>query len=132
MEASDPPEEILSVLTMPGIGRAVPIVRHHLSKVLGSDHPAFEALAICATELVTNGIVHTRSGQGGHVTVALSEKDGMFRLDVSDDGQASTEPHVSPRADESGRGLLLVQEYAAEWHAQSGPYGTTVTAIVKG
>ena len=107
------------------IGRA----RQFVTGALGVDHPCASVLALVVSELVTNSIVHSRSGRdGGTVTVALIGTPGRVRVEVTDDGGVSL-PRLRPVdfAAESGRGLHLVGALAAAWGSDRDPGGTTTT-----
>jgi len=104
------------------IGRA----REFVAASLGAGHPCEGVLQLIVSELVTNAIVHSRSGRdGGIVTVAISGDAARVRVEVTDDG--GTELPRLRAADsgaESGRGLHLVDALAA-WSWSRDPAGTT-------
>jgi anti-sigma regulatory factor (Ser/Thr protein kinase) len=81
-----------------------------------------EVAALLVTELVTNAIVHTRSGP--EVTARLVGH--RLRVEVAD---ASPTPPVrhchSPRAG-AGRGMILVGELASAWGSESAGTGKIV------
>jgi len=86
-----------------------------------------DAATLLTSELVTNAILHTDSGQpGGRVSVVIrSLPDGLL-VEVIDDGSAGT-PVVKtdPLAGE-GQGLYLVQQMASQWGYLRCQAGTTV------
>ena len=109
------------------IGRA----REFVVAALGASHPCAGVLQLIVSELVTNSIVHTRSGwDGGTVTVALAlASDGQrVRVEVTDDGGPEL-PRVRPVdvGAESGRGLQLVDALAGAWGSDRDPGGGTIT-----
>jgi len=79
-----------------------------------------EAAALCVSELVTNAIVHTRSGlPGGTVAVWLTadESTGELHILVEDSG-ARVMPPAGPGQcgpAEHGYGLRIVARVAASW-----------------
>ena len=84
----------------------------------------------CVSELCTNAITHTASGQGGAFTVEVDlPRDGVARLAVTDDGGGPSLPVARPldplTADmmaEGGRGLALVAAYTSRWgYVEDGP-----------
>jgi anti-sigma regulatory factor (Ser/Thr protein kinase) len=81
-----------------------------------------EVAALLVTELVTNAIVHTRSGP--EVTARLAGH--RLRVEVAD---ASPTPPVrhrhSPRA-AAGRGMILVDELASAWGSEPAGMGKVV------
>lgn len=107
----------LSLLATP---KAVPELRHHLR------HHDYE-VRLCATELVTNVIDHV--GEGTPVTVRVTAGDhGRTRIEVTD-----PDPHALPTlldaaaaADESGRGLALLDAIALRWGVYQGTGRKTV------
>jgi anti-sigma regulatory factor (Ser/Thr protein kinase) len=86
-------------------------------------------LELIVSELVTNSIVHSRSGQAdGVVTVALTGDGRRARVEVTDDGGPEL-PRLRAVdfGAESGRGLQLVDALAAVWGCGRGPGGGTTT-----
>jgi anti-sigma regulatory factor (Ser/Thr protein kinase) len=99
-------------LVLPGRPESVAEARA-LVLVLGelTEAQAWNA-ALVLSELLTNAILHSRSGlPGGTVTVTLEPTGSTLRITVRDDGPVHGR-HASPRAtgelDESGRGLRIV------------------------
>ena len=94
---------------------------------LGAGHPCAGVLELIASELVTDWIVHSRSGQaGGMVTVALTGDARRARVEVTDDGGPEL-PRLRAvdSGAESGRGLQLVDALAGAWGCGRGPGETT-------
>ena len=97
--------------------------RQLLAGILDGHQRADDAL-VCLSELVTNAIVHSRSGQpGGTVTVRAQIDSHRLRVEVCDQGGPWHTPRVS--ADEqNGRGLRIVSHLATRWgcegHSQTG------------
>ncbi|MBT2230251.1 ATP-binding protein [Nonomuraea sp. NEAU-A123] len=77
------------------------------------------------SELVTNAMAHTESGQpGGFVTVELTSLDAFTAyIEVIDDG-AVTIPEVrnADAGECGGRGLWLVEAVAARWGVRDDGY----------
>jgi anti-sigma regulatory factor (Ser/Thr protein kinase) len=126
-----------ATLTVPGRPRYVARAREFVSIALGGDHPCAEALTIIVSELVTNSVVHSRSGlDGGTVTITLRPSPGAglgvhphrVRVEVTDDGAAGL-PVLRPVAmcEVGGRGLHLVDALASAWNCARDPAGTTTT-----
>jgi anti-sigma regulatory factor (Ser/Thr protein kinase) len=108
-----------------------------VSIALGGDHPCTDSLTVIVSELVTNSMVHSRSGRdGGTVTITLWPSPGnglgggarRVRVEVTDDG-ADGLPALRPvgACDVGGRGLHLVDALAAAWNCSRDPAGTTTT-----
>jgi anti-sigma regulatory factor (Ser/Thr protein kinase) len=86
------------------------------------DEAQAEAAALCVSELVTNALLHSRSGlPGGRVTISISACPGQdgLRISVHDDGLRAMCPvrggHGTIGPAESGYGLSIVAAVAADW-----------------
>jgi anti-sigma regulatory factor (Ser/Thr protein kinase) len=105
------------------LGEAVSVGKcRSLARRLAADEDQAEAAALCVSELVTNALLHSRSGlPGGRVTVSMSlcRRQGGLRISVYDDGPRTVRPARSepttPGPAESGRGLAIVAAVAADW-----------------
>ncbi|HEY0937189.1 MAG TPA: ATP-binding protein [Trebonia sp.] len=91
---------------------------------------------LLASELCTNAIVHSRSGEaGGQFSVDIDWSPTLVRVVVGDQGSARA-PVIAARAGdaarwgESGRGLLLVDDLADDWGTASRPNRRWVWADV--
>lgn len=118
---------VLGALTVPGAERSVAHARRFVRDMVGDGHPAVDDAELCTSELVTNAVVHTRSGDdGGRVTVTVARGGGVLEICVGDDGAASDLPHVraAPFA-EDGRGIVIVTALADEWGVEAERDGTT-------
>jgi anti-sigma regulatory factor (Ser/Thr protein kinase) len=111
---------------LPGTPQSASAARQIARQLLGDEHPATETAVLLVSELVTNSVMHSRSGEpGGSVTVALCSGPAGILIQVRDDGGPS-EPCVSAMsADgaEHGYGLLLVDVLAERWGTISSPEG---------
>lgn len=95
----------------PGEERQLAVMRRWLATLLPAC-PARDDVILVATELASNAICHTASGQGGSFTVAAVWWQSQVRIGVTDQG-APTQPRVIDElASERGRGLLLVSGLA--------------------
>jgi anti-sigma regulatory factor (Ser/Thr protein kinase) len=103
-------------ITLPGEERSVANGRRFVREMLGLRHPAFEKVALGVSELATNAIKHTPSGDGGEITISLSIVGQVVRAEVTNDGTMTAKPH--PRTDtdaEHGRGILIIDALADAW-----------------
>jgi hypothetical protein len=92
----------------PGHKRELSNIRRWLSLLL-PDCPARDNVLSVATELGSNAIQHTASGQGGSFAVEITWHSSTVQVAVADFGSPA-EPHVIDEpAGERGRGLLLVR-----------------------
>src|ERR1700760_300303 len=95
-------------------------VRHWLEDLL-PDCAAGADAVLLASELCTNAIVHSRSGEaGGQFSVDVDWAPALVRVVVGDQGSAKAPAIAAPaggaaRWRESGRGLLLVDNLADDW-----------------
>jgi anti-sigma regulatory factor (Ser/Thr protein kinase) len=121
---------VIGSLTLPGVERSVAYARRFVGDMLGQDHRRFDDARMVAGELVTNSITHSRSGQGGFVTVALDGGPGRtIQIRVIDDGSDTAKPCVHEDLyAENGRGLLIVQNLADEWGVEVHDDATTIWA----
>lgn len=114
------------VAVLPGTPQSASAARQIARQLLGDDHPATEITMLLVSELVTNSVMHSRSGEpGGRVTVVLCSGPAGILIQVSDDG-GPTEPRIAPiSADgaEHGYGLLLVDVLAERWGSICSPEG---------
>jgi len=114
------------LVVLPGTPQSVGAAREIARQLLGDEHPATQTAMLLVSELVTNSVMHSRSGDpDGRVTVALCSGPAGILIQVSDDGGPS-EPRVSAIAAggaEHGYGLLLVDALAERWGTISSPEG---------
>jgi serine/threonine-protein kinase RsbW len=109
-------------------------VRHWLEDLL-PDCAARADVLLLASELCTNAIAHSRSGEaGGQFSVDIDWAPARARVVIGDQGSAKAP--VAPRSGdaapvgESGRGLLLVDAVADDWGTASRPHRRWVWADV--
>src|SRR5580698_2142753 len=99
-------------------------VRRWLEDLL-PDCAARTDVLLLASELCTNAIVHSRSGEaGGQFSVDIDWAPALARVVVGDQGSAKTPAIAAGDAGqlgESGRGLLLVDDVADDWGTASRP-----------
>jgi len=92
--------------------------------------PAREVLLMCVSELCTNAIAHSASGNGGVFIVQVScPRDGVAWVAVTDEGGPSVPAiRALDMMADGGRGLALVAACTSRWgHADAHP-GRTVWA----
>jgi anti-sigma regulatory factor (Ser/Thr protein kinase) len=125
-----------AALVLPGLPESVRVSRELARAAAGDDGQA-EAAALCVSELVTNALVHSRSGlPGGTVTVHIEELPGTraLRIAVHDDGALALAPARAetglPGAAECGYGLGIVAAIATEWGTGQDADGRPVTWCV--
>jgi serine/threonine-protein kinase RsbW len=110
-------------------------VRHWLEDLL-PDCAARTDVLLLASELCTNAVVHSRSGEpGGQFSVDVDWAPTLARVVVGDQGSAKAPAMAARTGDaaqlgESGRGLLLVDDVADDWGTASRPNRRWVWADV--
>jgi anti-sigma regulatory factor (Ser/Thr protein kinase) len=97
-------------------------------------HPHSEDAALIVTELGTNALMHTASGDAAgafHVTLTISEL--TIAIAVTDSGDTKTAPEVQHPSLSSthGRGLGMVTALADSVMVQGDDAGRTVTAELR-
>lgn len=116
--------------TCPGSPEEVSRVRRWTCDILRGCARMDDA-ALIVTELGTNALLHTDSGEPTgtfHVTLALSGR--VLSISVTDSGGAKTTPQVEHPDDEDthGRGLAMVTALAHRIETRGDDHGHTVTA----
>lgn len=99
----------------PAVGQA----RRFVAGVLGDDWPGLDEVLVLVSEVASNAVKHSASGDGGTFEIAVSAEGDSVRVEVADQGGGS-EPKVT---DENtctdvltgGRGLRIVDMLAAKW-----------------
>jgi anti-sigma regulatory factor (Ser/Thr protein kinase) len=91
------------------------------------DLPVRDEAVLLVSELSTNALMHTASGNGGKFEVTVGLRRRSVRVEVSD-GSANATP-AAQRPDvlsEDGRGLSLVEVVADRWGCEGDEHGRTV------
>ena len=119
---------IVGSLTVAGRTRNVAEARSFVGRTLGATHPCADEAVLLCSELVTNAMLHSESGQpGGTVTVVVLGFPGAVRVEVVDNGSARSTPVVKAEVFEpDGHGLFLVEQLADNWGYTRDTVGTTV------
>ena len=104
-------------MTFAGHAAHVGQARRFIAGILGDGWPRLDDILLLASEVASNAVRHTASGDGGRfeVTVAAFAARDCVRVEVADEGSAS-EPRMTGGGDlEGGRGLLIVEKLADRW-----------------
>ncbi|MFI6481837.1 ATP-binding protein [Nonomuraea sp. NPDC050663] len=104
------------VVRLPGVPSQVSRARHLVAGALGRGHPLYDDCLLLTSELATNAVLHSRSGDGGGFTLAVHAARGRVRVSIEDDGSA--EPPCACRTSlngTSGRGLPLIESLSHRW-----------------
>jgi anti-sigma regulatory factor (Ser/Thr protein kinase) len=117
-------------LTCPGSKEEIGRARRWVRDVL-HDSPRVDDAVLIVSELGTNAITHTASGEtGGSFDVAVARAEGVIVIVVCDRGRSGTKPCVR-QADEdatNGRGLATVAALATDLRVRGDEHGRTITA----
>jgi serine/threonine-protein kinase RsbW len=120
----------------PGGADQVPEARHWIGDLLPECDPLADLLLL-ASELCANAVIHTRSGQaGGWFSVTVEWTSALARVVVGDQGSllmptTAANSGNAGWAEESGRGLWLVDELADDWGTASRPEGRWLWADIR-
>ncbi len=108
------------IAQFPGRPETVGAARAMVREALG-DNPKTDDVEMIASELVTNAILHSRSGRGGHVWVEVRRRRDWIRVAVTDDGaqESSFNLRSADEMEDFGRGLAIVNALADSWGARS-------------
>jgi serine/threonine-protein kinase RsbW len=113
----------------PGIAASVPHARHWLTSLLDG-LPAASDAALCLSELATNAIEHSRSGQPGGIFTVLVTLHPVLHVEGADEG-GPWEPHPDPDG-LRGRGLTIVAQLAGDSGITDGYSGRTAWFTMHG
>ena len=120
---------VLGSLTIPGRPEQVSAARAFVARTLSAHRPGTDTdtATLLTSEIVTNAIVHTKSGvEGGTVTIVVIGVPRGVLVEIIDGGSAGTPIVKGDLYAAEGHGLFLVQHLAAQWGYLRDPAGTTV------
>jgi anti-sigma regulatory factor (Ser/Thr protein kinase) len=108
---------LLGRLTLPGLPEHVRDARHFVARLIGTRHACTDASLLLTSELVTNAVVHSKSGlPGGTFDLSVAAKAGSLLISVTDNGSDTGLPKTgNDPGGEHGNGLLLVEQLADDW-----------------
>lgn len=107
---------VRAAVRLPGRPDQVARVRRWISAALGRDHPLHDDCVLLASEIVTNAVVHSRTGAGGCFTLDLAHGPQRVYVSVRDDGSAEPPCARGVAPDEpTGRGLPMLDALARRW-----------------
>ncbi|GGO60646.1 ATP-binding protein [Nonomuraea cavernae] len=117
--------------TFPGTRNQIRQARRFAASYLTGHHEA-DTVQLIVSELATNALRHTHSGQaGGHFHLTLYMGSQLLLLAVTDEGGPLT-PHIQHTGTDqpNGRGLHLVAELTTRWGVYGDHHGRTVWALL--
>ncbi len=104
------------MLHLAGSPDQVAKARRLVSTALGREHPLHDDCVLLTSEIATNAVIHSRSGEGGTFTVTVAYSAGGVRVSVQDEGSAEAPCVCHTSADATGgRGLPLIEALAHRW-----------------
>lgn len=86
------------------------------------EHPCLEPLLLCLSEVVTNAVLHARTG----VTVRAIEVGHTIRVEVADGSRVRPIRRSFGEISPTGRGLHLLDRLTTNWGIELSPRGKTV------
>jgi hypothetical protein len=102
-------------ITLPGVAAAVPAARRFTAGSL-TGCPRAGDLVLAVSELASNAVAHSASGEGGTFTIRVRTAPRWARVEVTDAGPARL-----PSRTRNGWGLRIVAEIADRSGAVIGP-----------
>jgi serine/threonine-protein kinase RsbW len=119
------------------LARADRFLEDHL-KEHGIDEDSIADLAISATELINNAIIHgNKSNPDKIVTIELEFSDKHLSISITDQGPGFKPENIpSPISDENilkeaGRGIFIVRSLVDDLQVEEPPEGGTRMIIIK-
>ena len=112
--------------TFPGrpdqVACARDFIRHELAGC-----PILDEAVLLTSELCTNTVQHTASGNGGSFEVTIYQKQDSLRIEVRDDGSGTIPAARNfDKLSDDGRGLDIVTMIAHRWGQRGDEYGRSV------
>ena len=120
---------VLGSLTIEGHPEQVSAARGFVARTIAASPLKVDsdAATLLTSEIVTNAILHTKSGvDGGTVTIVIIGVPRGVLVEIIDDGSAGIPIVKGDLYAAEGHGLFLVQQLAAQWGYLRDPAGTTV------
>jgi anti-sigma regulatory factor (Ser/Thr protein kinase) len=118
---------------LPGLPASITEARRFVTSYLRELPPGLVMMAeLAASELATNAVRHSRSGQpGGMLWVTVTVFDTVVRIAVTDQGGPG-DPVIMQAGEsaECGRGLQLMAAMVREWGHHPAGNGRTVWVLV--
>ena len=99
--------------------RARQLAREHVAECPAA---VIDTVALLVTELVTNAVLHART----ELHLVIETEPGVVRLRVEDHSPGTPVLRHYDTDDVTGRGLALVDMFAARWGVDSRPGGKSV------
>ena len=98
--------------------------RTHADSLMKRWNVVVDGLESVVTELVSNAVRHA----GGELSFCLRYDDDTVTVEVSDPSSALPAVRSAMSLESSGRGLVIVENFAHHWGVRPGPSGKVVWA----
>lgn len=98
--------------------------RTHAGSVMKRWNVVADGLESVVTELVSNAVRHA----GGDLSFCLRYDEDTVTVEVSDPSSALPAVRSAMPLESSGRGLVIVENFAHDWGVRPGPTGKVVWA----
>ncbi|MEV7777256.1 ATP-binding protein [Kitasatospora sp. NPDC088351] len=95
-------------------GAARQELHHFLARHQGVEYLLYTG-ELLLSELVANAVQHARTPQGRLIQIRFGLSENLLRIEVHDADSEKPALRTTSTSDESGRGLFLVKELAAQW-----------------
>jgi anti-sigma regulatory factor (Ser/Thr protein kinase) len=110
--------------SFPPTPQSVGAARRFAATTLDSlSQSSLEAVLVMVSELAANCVQHARTD----FTVAIGQEGGQIRVEVSDSGEGRASRRTPAWTEARGRGLLVVEQLAADWGVTPGRSGVGKT-----
>jgi serine/threonine-protein kinase RsbW len=122
--------EIAAAEWFPGEAVSVGQARAFVRAVLGAQWPGLDEVLLMVSEIASNAVRHTASGDGSWFDLTVSASGYATRVEIADRG-SSSEPRIPGQSGESGvptggRGLRIVGALADRWGSRGDELGRVV------
>ncbi|MFF4416337.1 ATP-binding protein [Streptosporangium sp. NPDC001559] len=111
--------EFIGTLVLPGVKESVGLARQYAtSRLMHAGYTQTDDAILLLSEVVTNAVMHTASGQPGgaiNITIRVLARTTLY-VEVIDDGSSSVPtPQMPDEMVAGGRGLQLVELLTDRW-----------------
>jgi len=120
----------------PGEAASVGKAREFVRAVLGVQWPGLDDVLVMVSEIASNAVRHTASGDNGWFDLTVTAAGDTVRVEIADRG-SSSEPRIPDDGGElgvltGGRGLRIVDALAGGWGSRGDELGRVVWFEVTG
>jgi anti-sigma regulatory factor (Ser/Thr protein kinase) len=118
-------------LTLPGLPSMVPLARRAahalIAETLPEGTPRAADIELVVSELASNAVLHSASGEGGVFGLTVDAAPGWVRVEIADPGPAAAPVRRDQEGhDEYARGLAIVAGFSDKWGQDKDAEGRSV------